>query len=255
VTATLGKKDASDIIQILQFLARYVADRAGSIQRIEHVLNQGLVTATGRNLFAGRFTYLNTSGLSAAQVFDETLALVFNASGGGHLSIENLKGATGEVALRLGAENDPFGVINVGDDAKLVKLCEENGLATGELEFSGSLFHEINTPLSKVNLLIGSKKFTEGSSWRVSTMGLMNVGKGEGAQIIQLFGRGVRLKGYGDPWSLKRTGKVQLPDGVERPKYIGALETLGIFGIHADYMAQFRDFLKEEGLLHGRRPY
>ena len=26
------------------------------------------------------------------------------------------------------------------------------------------------------------------------------------------------------------------------------LETLGIFGIHADYMAQFRDFLKEEGL-------
>jgi hypothetical protein len=26
------------------------------------------------------------------------------------------------------------------------------------------------------------------------------------------------------------------------------LETLGIFGIHADYMAQFRDFLEEEGL-------
>ena len=26
------------------------------------------------------------------------------------------------------------------------------------------------------------------------------------------------------------------------------LETLGIFGIHADYMAQFRDFLDEEGL-------
>ena len=26
------------------------------------------------------------------------------------------------------------------------------------------------------------------------------------------------------------------------------LETLDIFGIHADYMAQFRDFLEEEGL-------
>lgn len=69
----------------------------------------------------------------------------------------------------------------MGGDAKLVKLCEENGLATGEREFSGSLFHEINMPLSKVNLLIGSKKFTEGwSSWRVSTMGLMNVGQTEG---------------------------------------------------------------------------
>ena len=135
----------------------------------------------------------------------------------------------------------------MGDDAKLVKLCGEHGLATGEREFSGSLFHEINQPHSTVHLLIGSKKFTEGwSSWRVSTMGLMNVGKGEGAQIIQLFGRGVRLKGF--DLSLKRSGRTKLPEGVERPKHIGVLETLGIFGIHADYMAQFRDFLEEEGM-------
>ena len=247
VTATLAARDATDIVAILQFLARYVADRSGSIKRIEHVLNKGLITKTGRNLFSARFTYLNTCGLSPAQVFDETLATLFHAPGGGQLYVENLKGATGEVALRLGAENEAFGVINVGDDAKLVKLCEESGLETGEREFSGSLFHEINKPQSPVNLLIGSKKFTEGwSSWRVSTMGLMNVGKGEGAQIIQLFGRGVRLKGY--DLSLKRSGKTQLPEGVERPKHIGVLETLGIFGIHADYMAQFRDFLEEEGL-------
>ncbi len=247
VTATLAKKDASDIVKILQFLARYVADRTGSIQRIDRVLNQGIVTTTGKNLFAGRFTYLNTTGLTPAQVFDETLATLFNAPAGGQLYVENLKNATGEVALRLGAENEPFGVINVGDDAKLVKLCEENGLETSAPEFAGSLFHGINTPQSTVNLLIGSKKFTEGwSSWRVSTMGLMNVGKGEGAQIIQLFGRGVRLKGF--DWSLKRSVKTQLPEGVERPKHIAALETLGIFGIHADYMAQFRDFLEEEGL-------
>ena len=247
VTKTLAKKDASDIVEILRFLNRYVADRAGSIVRIDRILNQGLVAATGRNLFAGRFAYLNTCGLSPEQVFDETLATLFNAPGGGQLHVENLKGATGEVALRLGSENEAFGVVNVGDDAKLVKLCEENGLATGEREFSGSLFHEINRPHSMVHLLIGSKKFTEGwSSWRVSTMGLMNVGKGEGAQIIQLFGRGVRLKGH--DLSLKRSGQTRLPEGIERPKHIAVLETLGIFGIQADYMAQFRDFLDEEGL-------
>ena len=247
VTSTLAKKDASDIVEILQFLAGYVADRAGSIQRIDRILHQGLVTATRKNLFAERFPYLNTCGLSPAQIFDETLATLFNAPGGGQLYIENLKGVTGEVALRLGAENEPFGVINVGEDARLVKLCAENGLDTGEREFSGSLFHEINKPHSTVHLLIGSKKFTEGwSSWRVSTMGLMNVGKGEGAQIIQLFGRGVRLKGY--DLSLKRSGKTQLDEGVEQPKHIGVLETLGIFGIRADYMAQFRDFLDEECL-------
>ena len=55
----------------------------GSIQRIERVLNQGLVTADGKNLFAGRFTYLNTTGLSATQVFEETLTTLFNAAGGG----------------------------------------------------------------------------------------------------------------------------------------------------------------------------
>ena len=247
VTATLATKDASDIVEILRFLDRYVADRAGSIQLIDQVLNQGLVTATGRNLFAGHFPYLNIRGLSPAQVFDETLVTLFNAPVSGRLYVENLKGADGEVALRIGTGNEPFGVINVGDDAKLVKLCDEKGLATGEREFAGTLFHEINQPHSTVHLLIGSKKFTEGwSSWRVSTMGLMNVGKGEGAQIIQLFGRGVRLKGY--DLSLKRSDKTQLPESIEKPKHIDVLETLGIFGIQADYMAQFRDFLDEENL-------
>jgi hypothetical protein len=247
VTAKLAKKDASDIVQILKFLADYASDRGASTKLIAHVLKSGLVTTTGQNLFAGRFGYLNSLAFTADQIFDDTLATLFHAPGGGQMYVENLKGATGEVALRLGAENEAFGVINVGDDSELVKLCAENGLATGEKEFSASLFHSINDQDSCVNVLIGSKKFTEGwSSWRVSTMGLMNVGKGEGAQIIQLFGRGVRLKGYG--MSLKRSGKTQLPDGIERPKHVQFLETLGIFGIRADYMAQFRDFLRDEGL-------
>lgn len=246
VTATLATRDASDIVEILRFLSGYVANRTDGIEHIRRVLHDGLVTATGRKLFAGRFAYLNTCGLSPAQIFDETLATLFNAPAGGSLHVENLKGAAGEVAVRVG-DNDPFAVINVGDDAKLVKLCEAQGLNVAEREFAGSLFHELGQPHSTINVLIGSKKFTEGwSSWRVSTMGLMNVGRGEGAQIIQLFGRGVRLKGIG--MSLKRSGRATLPEGLERPKHIDTLETLHIFGIRADYMAQFRDFLEEEGL-------
>ena len=246
VTATLATRDASDIVEILRFLSGYAANRAESIARIGRVLHEGLITANARNLFAGRFAYLNTTGLTPAQVFDETLATLFNAPSGGALHVENLMGATGEVAVRLG-DNEPFGVINVGDDAKLVKLCEEQGLNVAEREFAGSLFHDLGQPHSTINVLIGSKKFTEGwSSWRVSTMGLMNVGRGEGAQIIQLFGRGVRLKGHG--MSLKRSARATLPEGLEPPKHIQTLETLHIFGIRADYMAQFRDFLEEEGL-------
>lgn len=79
VTARLVKRDASDIVEILRFLAGYVSDRADSIERTRRVLHEGLVTASGKNLFAGRFGYLNTSGLTPAQIFDETLATLFRS--------------------------------------------------------------------------------------------------------------------------------------------------------------------------------
>ena len=106
--------------------------------------------------------------------------------------------------MRIG-NGEYFGIINVGDSGTLAKKCEEVGLNVMSKEYTEkSLFANINKPDSSLNILIGSKKFTEGwSSWRVSTMGLLNVGKSEGSQIIQLFGRGVRLKGY--KFSLKRS--------------------------------------------------
>lgn len=74
-------------------------------------------------------------------------------------------------------------------------------------------------------------------------MGLMHVGRSEGSQIIQLFGRGVRLKGY--EWSLKRSGHF---NPGSQPAFIQELETLNVFGIEADFMEKFREFLKDEGL-------
>lgn len=246
VTKGFNTREASDIVEILKFLDAYVQHRAESLKAIDRVLRTGLITSQGKNLFAGQFKYLNASALSAEQVFEDSLALLFNAAGGGSLSVENLKSATGEIALRMG-DNEPFGVINVGDDAKLVTLCEKEGISVRDSEFGGSLFHGIDQRDSNVNVLIGSRKFTEGwSSWRVSTMGLMNVGQSEGSQIIQLFGRGVRLKGW--RMSLKRSSALQLPTDVKRPKHMSVLETLSIFGIRANYMEQFRAFLQEEGL-------
>jgi len=114
------------------------------------------------------------------------LQAVLNAPAQAALHVENLRGTDGEIALRLG-DNPPFGLINVGDAATLCKLCEEYGeLVVTEREFSGSLFRGINDDDTTVNILIGSKKFTEGwNSWRVSTMGLMNMGRSEGSEIIR----------------------------------------------------------------------
>jgi len=40
----------------------------------------------------------------------------------------------------------------------------------------------------KLKILLGSKKFIEGwNSFRVSNMGLLNMGRTKGSQILQLF--------------------------------------------------------------------
>ena len=243
-------KSVSDIVDILNFLARFTnaSNKQNVVQRIARAISgdTGLLGANGQDIFANMFPYLGNHMETADQVYNGIMQSVFNASGSSLLHVEELKGTDGEIALRLG-DNEPFGVINVGDTSKLCKLCDKQDLlSVTEKSFSDSLFHRINKEDSKINILIGSKKFTEGwSSWRVSTMGLMNVGRSEGSQIIQLFGRGVRLKGYKK--TLKRHSAL-LEEGIDYNECLSQIETLNIFGIRADYMEQFKEYLEEEGI-------
>jgi hypothetical protein len=243
---TRGGRQVSDVLDILLFLAGFLRDRGMSVERIGRLLagQAGLLDGQGHEIFGNSFAYLAQTGLSAGEVFDDVVRTVFGAAARAGLHVIDLKGVEGEIALQAG-DNDPFGVINVGDSASLRKLCEEHDeLVVEERQLGESLFRSINEPESTVSLLIGSKKFTEGwNSWRVSTMGLMNVGRSEGSEIIQLFGRGVRLKGYG--FGLKRSGRVA---GVQAPAWLPTLETLDVFGVRADYMRQFREYLEAEGL-------
>lgn len=253
VTKALSVNDISDVMQIIVFLMEFIKDTNKAISDIDQVLNDnaGLLDEKGNSIFYNTFSYLAELNLSADGIYADILKKVFNSEViGANLYLDNLKGATGELGLRIG-EADYFGVINVGDDAKLHKIAMDNKVLGTDRDFSTSLFKNINEKDSKINLLIGSKKFTEGwSSWRVSSMGLMNIGKSEGSQIIQLFGRGVRLKGYN--FSLKRSNgldEYQKPSNLkELQKYLAPLETLNIFGVKADYMEKFKDFLEQEGL-------
>ena len=251
VTKKPSRKDVSDVVDILLFLARFLKNRDESIRYLNMLLggNSGLHDSKNRELFAGAFTYLGQLGFSGEQTFQDILAVLFNAQVSGALHVQRLKAggeAEGEIALHIGEDNEPFGLINVGDSSGLCKLCEEHpeDLAVTDSEFSDSLFRRVNSEDSTLNVLIGSKKFSEGwSSWRVSTMGLMNIGKKEGSQIIQLFGRGVRLKGL--DFCLQRSHRLV---GFKAPKDIERLETLNVFGVHADYMRQFKEYLEDEGL-------
>lgn len=242
-----NKRKVSDVVDILLFLAEFVRDKRHTIELLDRLMSgkPGLHDQRGNEVFATAFGYLGATRQSGEEMFDDILKVLFNSPTPAKLHVLNLKGTDGEIALRLG-ENEAFGLINVGDAANLCKLCENHTeeMVVDDKEFSGSLFANLSAADSTVNILIGSKKFTEGwNSWRVSTMGLMNVGKSEGSEIIQLFGRGVRLKGRG--MCLKRSSQV---DGVPKPPHIQLLETLNIFGIRAQYMQQFKEYLEEEGL-------
>ena len=247
-----GDRDTSDVVNLLLFIQRFIKESAESIRNIKNLIegNDGLVDRYNHSIFERSFKYLRSmKDVSAEQIYNDILNTVFHSSiSGAVLHLDNLRGVDGEIGMRVG-NGEYFGVINVGNANKLIEKCSDAGISAMAKDYTEkSLFETINKPNSVINILIGSKKFTEGwSSWRVSTMGLMNVGRSEGSQIIQLFGRGVRLKGY--KMSLKRSSALDSslqPDFL--PKNIQTLETLNIFGVKADYMDQFRELLKDMGL-------
>lgn len=265
VTGQRQTQEDTDLVLILKFLAAFIANRAESERRLRKLLarQDGLV-AGGQRVFGRLFPYVEQlyEPGQAGELFADILRYIFNAPGGGQLHIVRLQGTEGEIGLRIGA-NEWFGVVNVGDGKKLCDLCEERKTAdehyvVEDLSFSGSLFEETKRSGSPIRLLAGAKKFTEGwSSWRVSAMGLMNVGKKEGSEIIQLFGRGVRLKGF--RFKLKRSNALDAldmqGDGVpaKHPDHIALLETLNIFGIRSEYMKEFEEYLEEEGVGNDKR--
>jgi len=242
------RRSLSDVQELVLFLHRVLRNEGNWVPAaIDAILDgrAGLAREDGVDLFTHAFRTLREARLDGAGIYADMLRQIFHVTTAAGLRLVDLKSAEGEVGLRAGAADQFFGLINIGDAANFVRLVREKvpEIAVDEERFSSSLFQAINRQDSSINVLIGSKKFIEGwDSWRVSTMGLMNIGRGEGPQIIQLFGRGVRL--LGKDRSLQRS---EVLDG-EHPDDLPLLETLGIFGVRARYMAQFRDYLAEEGI-------
>jgi hypothetical protein len=242
------KEKRSDVLTVVRFLHHVLENRRGwAVKGVERLLEgkSGLATPDGQDLFAGRFPYLRDIGLTPRQLYEDILDRIFHAPAGGGLHLCDIRGGAGELGLKAAGAEDYFGLIYIGDTAAFKKLLEEDspGIVLEEDVLRASLFEGINQPDSPLHILVGAKKFMEGwNSWRVSNMGLLNIGREEGSQIIQLFGRGVRLRGK--DFSLKRSAVL---DGTH-PPHLRLLETLNIFAVRADYMAQFRDYLDREGV-------
>lgn len=234
-TTVTGREEESDVVQIVEFLRRVMLDEVWVKKWVKNILggSTGLKNEDGEDLFRDRFEYLRSKGIDKGIDFEDLYKKVFGGKGG--LNIYELKNVSGELGLKVG-ENEYFGVINIGDVSGFKKQLEKKGISVAQDTISRSLFDDIKKETSKINVLIGSKKFIEGwDTWRVSSMGLLNIGRGQGPQIIQLFGRGVRLKGKG--MSLRRS---------DEKTPVQFLEMLNIYGIKADYLNKFLEAIRKE---------
>ena len=249
-TSAAAEDERTDVGQVVAFLHRFLADADWAVACVAK-------TVTGRSGFqdeAGNDRFLSLLGHLKAEaaeaLYDDICHELFHGRGG--LEVVDLK-RSGEVGLRVSAPSQReclyFGVINIGDVADFRKyLNERHGIVVKEDVITDSLFDRVNRADSPVNLLVGAKKFIEGwSSWRVSSMSLLRIGKGEGSQVIQLFGRGVRLKGKDK--SLKRSHVLGTA-----PDWLESLETLYVTGWNADYLHAFRKMLEREDLARELSP-
>lgn len=262
VTAKTSNAEMTDVEEVIEFIDKFVNRKAKTIERLNAVLNEdtGLMDGRGAELFLQDFNALKSifgGSPKAEDIYTDILRLVFNSDTSSEeprLHIENIRQVPGEIGLKIGEYGDYFGVISIGDTAGLVKNCDKKGIVAKTEEFvSESLYRNINNSTSNIKVLVGSRKFTEGwNSWRVSTMGLINFAKGEGSQAIQLFGRGVRLRGYHG--CLKRSRKLD-DQSINVPKHIELLETLTIFGIRAQYMEDFKKYLELEEMSANEKPH
>ena len=157
-----------------------------------------------------------------------------------------------ELLLSYG-DGEKWGMINVGDATSFYNRIENNRIVPRPEEIKNPNLHfeNLDNETSPINVLIGSRKFAEGwNSYRLSVIGLINLGSAKGNLIIQIFGRGVRLRGKGGD------GKRQYID--HKPDYhfpyqniesnIRRLETLTVYSLKQSYLKQFLDEVHAGGV-------
>lgn len=192
----------------------------------------------------------------------EAYAPVFNGEHHGQLTLTRSPAVTDEIWLSWG-NGQYWGLINVGNGDKFFSDCAEHSslrASNGEALVSLSKavivnpryhFDAIDAVVSPINVLVGSRKFAEGwNCFRVSIIGLINLGSSKGNKIIQIFGRGVRLKGLrGDG---KRQNLEHCTDYAERladdspASRLRRLETLNVYSLNKSWLEVFLSAMEKD---------
>ena len=148
---------------------------------------------------------------------EDILKQVFNASAFGKIEYTRIVNNSREVAFRLKTANagQHFCLLVASDATKWSDNVLDNYEYT-ETPLTKSYFKEINSQNSGINILLGSRIFTEGwDSNRPNVVNFINIGVDEGAQkfVLQAIGRGVRIQPV--PGIRKRLSYIVNPEETE----------------------------------------
>jgi Type III restriction enzyme, res subunit len=236
------KQQTSDVVSVLAYLSSMLAQPGRLAERIGQVLD---ATTVGADLLPGTVRQA-TAGWDRNALAERVLADCFGWQAGDKPVLRLIKAASGELGLGLlrGDTSHYYGVVNVGDAAGLRKSLESAQWPVEDDALSGSLFAALDTPGSRLNVLIGSRRFAEGwDNFRASSLTLLRLGQGEGSLIIQMFGRVVRFAGVGGDGK-----RLEKP-----PAELAPLQTAYVFGLKSGYLDIFLQSLTDNGVLDVQR--
>ncbi len=182
----------------------------------------------------------------------QRLRSVFGGDIIGPLVVARTPENNNELLLSYG-EGEKWGMINVGDGLRFYNSIENSRIEKREevITTSRLRFENLDDEGSPINVLIGSRKFAEGwNSYRLSVIDLINLGHSKGNLIIQIFGRGVRLRGKGSNGKrryLAHNDNYYLL-AQDKEAAIRKLETLTVFSLQRSYLERFIKEVHEGGV-------
>ncbi|MEM4066934.1 MAG: DEAD/DEAH box helicase family protein [Candidatus Micrarchaeaceae archaeon] len=179
----------------------------------------------------------------------DILLYAFNSENHGKIEVKVLPDNKQEMALSLKASSKPFALIKIGDITNWIQE-KLKGYEIIESFDNESLFTQINSDNSDINILLGSRSFYEGwDSDRPNIMLFMNIGQGKNAKkfVLQSIGRGVRvspIKNRREIWDCLEN-EINNDDFNKFKDHAQALETLYVYGTSTDNLKIIVKALKE----------
>ncbi|WP_334089657.1 DEAD/DEAH box helicase family protein, partial [Helicobacter typhlonius] len=123
---------------------------------------------------------------------------MFYASQSSMIEACRIKGNTKEIVFKSKNAKEPFLLLNIGSIREWEKQYLSNlGIESGE-DITNGYFQDINHSDSPIQIMMGSKVFSEGwDSNRVNMICFVNIGsKNAKKYVLQTIGRGVRIEPF-----------------------------------------------------------